>query len=188
MSGGIARLLGGATALATLAGCQDMDREPQPRERLPILAFNIPMEMGQRHEFIIAGELTQGGWMRGRAPDGAISVRIGDTEVPIGPDGSFFAGFDRDGGNEILLIAKLEDGEEVQQKLAVAPRDWQIEHINVARRAGVSSEAFRKRRAPELEAKGTHQCWRLEARFYLASKGPHIWAFRIAACLSRRTG
>jgi hypothetical protein len=152
MIGAFARLSICAAALVALAACQDIDRDPQPRERLPILALNMPIETGQQREFTVAGELTQGGWIRGQAPDGAISVRIGDEEVPLRPDGGFFAGIDRDAGDEILLKAKLEDGGEILQKLSVAPRDWPIEHVNVARRTGGSSEAFRKRRAPELEA------------------------------------
>ena len=159
MNGVLARL-SICAAMAALAGCQDVERDPQPRERIPILAFNMPIETAQQREFTIAGELTQGGWIKGRAPDGAVSVKIGDAEVPLGPDGGFFAGIDRDAGDEILLRAKLEDGGEVLQKLAVAPRDWPIEHVNVARSAGGSSEAFRKRRAPELEA------------IYLARKKP----------------
>jgi hypothetical protein len=152
MIGAFARLSICAAALGALAACQDIDRDPQPRERLPILALNMPIETGQQREFTVAGELTQGGWIRGQAPDGAISVRIGDEEVTLRPDGGFFAGIDRDAGNEILLKAKLEDGGEILQKLSVTPRDWPIEHVNVARRTGGSSEAFRKRRAPELEA------------------------------------
>jgi murein DD-endopeptidase MepM/ murein hydrolase activator NlpD len=37
------------------------------------------------------------------------------------------------------------------QTLAIAPRSWNIEHVNVARRPGGPSEAFLARRRPELE-------------------------------------
>jgi hypothetical protein len=147
-----ARIAMGVSALAVLASCQDMEREGQGGERMPILAMNIPLEMNQERVFSVAGELTQGGWIKGQAPKGAVSLRIDKTDVPIAPDGSFFIGFDRDAGGTARLVASLEDGKIVERNLEIAPRNWQIEHVNVARRPGRSSEAFRKRRAPELEA------------------------------------
>ncbi len=147
-----ARLIGGVAAMAALAGCQDLENDNQSGQRLPILALNFPLEIEQRRDFVLTGELTQGGWVRGKVPDGTVSVALGDTKLPLGPDGGFFAGFDRDAESDVLLTAKLEDGSNVQRSLVISPRDWQIEHVNVARKPGRSSDAFRKRRAPELEA------------------------------------
>lgn len=102
-------------------------------------------------EFTYSGQLTQGGWIRGIAPAGAVSVQLGETAVPTAPDGSFFAAFDRDEGASAMLVATMADGSTLEREIAVAPRDWNIEHINVARRPGGASEAFMKRRQPELD-------------------------------------
>ena len=153
MSARSVRLLAaGATAFVLLAGCQEMEGNRQPRERMPILAMNMPSEPVLQGDFKIEGELTQGGWIKGQAPAGATSIKLDDVDIPLDSDGSFFIGFDRDAARDAQLVATLEGGKTVERNLAISPRDWQIEHVNVARRPGRSSEAFRKRRAPELEA------------------------------------
>ncbi|WP_338241968.1 M23 family metallopeptidase [Aurantiacibacter hainanensis] len=102
--------------------------------------------------FVYDGELTQGGWIRGQAPAGTASARLGETELLLDAEGRFFAAFDRDAGREEVLVATLENGREVRSPLTVAPRDWEVERVNVARRAGGSSESFMRRRQPELDA------------------------------------
>lgn len=149
---GAAQIAAGLSLAAMLMGCQEVEGKRQPGGHVPILVMNVPSEQALRNEFTYVGELTQGGWIRGKAPSGTVSARLGDAELKLAYDGSFFAGFDRDVGDEILLAAILNDGSVVERKMAIAPRAWNIEHINVARRPGRSSEAFRKRRAPELEA------------------------------------
>ena len=102
--------------------------------------------------FVFDGELTQGGWIRGQAPAGTTSARLGETELLLDEDGRFFAAFDRDAGTEEVLVATLENGREVRSPISVSPRDWDIERVNVARRAGQTSESFMRRRQPELDA------------------------------------
>ncbi|MWV26416.1 peptidoglycan DD-metalloendopeptidase family protein [Aurantiacibacter rhizosphaerae] len=102
--------------------------------------------------FIYDGELTQGGWIRGQAPGGTVSARLGETELVLDDDGNFFAAFDRDAGTQEVLVATLQNGREVRSPLTVSPRDWNIERVNVARRAGGASESFMRRRQPELDA------------------------------------
>ncbi len=102
--------------------------------------------------FAYSGELTQGGWIRGRAPEGAIRVTLGDQAVSLADDGRFFAAFDRDAGNQAALTATLADGREVTETIPIAKRDWQIEHVNVSRTGGRTSEAFWKIREPEWNA------------------------------------
>ncbi|TIX49298.1 M23 family metallopeptidase [Alteraurantiacibacter aquimixticola] len=100
--------------------------------------------------FVYDGELIQGGWLRGQVPGGTEAARLGDQELAFDEDGYFFAAFDRDAGPEAQLVALLEDGREIVSPLAVAPRDWQIERVNVARSPGGASAAFMERRRPEL--------------------------------------
>ena len=98
----------------------------------------------------LAGEITQGGWLRGTAPGGAVRVLLGGEALPLAPDGAFFAAFDRDAAEQVELVAELASGRAITERLAIAPRDWQIEHVNVARRPGGASASFMERRRPEL--------------------------------------
>lgn len=92
----------------------------------------------------------QGGWLKGSAPDGAVALTLDGQGVTLAADGSFFVAFDRDAGQSALLAARLGDGNTVTKQLAIAPRDWKIEHVNVARRPGGPTEAFMRIRRPEL--------------------------------------
>ena len=104
--------------------------------------------------FVFAGELEQGGWIRGQAPGGTVSARLDATPLTLDRDGRFFAAFDRDAGPTATLSATLRDGRTIESPLRVAPRDWNIERVNIARRPGGASEAFLRIRRPELEAIG----------------------------------
>lgn len=96
------------------------------------------------------GELTQGGWIRGTLPEGTIEAELDGTALPVAPDGTFFGAFDRDAGGNARLKATLANGTEIVRELAVSPRAWQIERVNISQSAGVASEEFMKRRRPEL--------------------------------------
>lgn len=102
--------------------------------------------------FVFDGELTQGGWIRGQVPGGTASARLGEQSLAFGEQGHFFAAFDRDAGTTAQLVATMADGREVVSAIAVAPRAWNIEHVNVARRPGGASAEFMRRRQPELDA------------------------------------
>lgn len=102
--------------------------------------------------FTLSGEMTQGGWLRGNAPVGTTSLTLNGDPVSLEADGQFLAAFDRDSGPIATLVATRSDGSKVTKPLQISPRDWRIEHINAARRTGGPSEAFMKRRMPELEA------------------------------------
>jgi hypothetical protein len=111
-----------------------------------------PTEPTRPATFSFDGELTQGGWIRGTAPGGATKLLLGDEEVAFDDEGRFFAAFDRDAGRSAELVATLADGRTIRSPLTIAPRDWNIEHVNAARRAGGASERFMQRRRPELDA------------------------------------
>ena len=66
--------------------------------------------------------------------------------------GGSLPAFDRDANPAATLRATLADGRTVTSPLAIAPRAWDIERVNVARRAGGSSASFMRRRQPELDA------------------------------------
>ncbi|OYX65550.1 MAG: peptidase [Sphingomonadales bacterium 32-64-17] len=104
-------------------------------------------------QFTFAGETEQGGWIRGQAPAGTVSAMLGDVPLTLDAEGYFFAAFDRDAGPEATLAATLADGTTKTATITVRPRAWQLEHINAPLRpGGGSSEAFKRRRQPELDA------------------------------------
>jgi murein DD-endopeptidase MepM/ murein hydrolase activator NlpD len=101
--------------------------------------------------FVFDGALEQGGWLRGTAPAGTVSARLGGQPLVLDQEGRFFAAFDRDAGPVALLSARLANGQIIESPVSIAPRQWNVEHVNVARRAGGPTEAFMQRRRPELE-------------------------------------
>ncbi len=147
------------TALLLLVGCgaqpANAEGDPAATATAPELAPAAeaePPAPAIRSDFTYVGELTQGGWIRGQVPSRAVSARLGETPLTLAEDGSFFAAFDRDAGPSDLLVATMADGTTVTSELAVSPRAWNIERVNVARRAGGASESFMRRRQPELDA------------------------------------
>lgn len=153
MSGAKAALL----ALA-IAGCTAVP-EPDPVPPAPVAApaaavIAAPAMPAEpvRSDFTLTGAFEQGGWLRGRAPSNTASAMLGNTPLVLAQDGSFFAAFDRDSPRSLRLIAQLADGRTVARDIPVTPRDWNIEHVNVARSPGGATEAFMAIRRPELAA------------------------------------
>jgi murein DD-endopeptidase MepM/ murein hydrolase activator NlpD len=130
--------------ILTLPGLPRPAQLPPPPPGLP----QLPPRNG---DFVVLGELTQGGWITGLAPLGARSLTFDGQALPIEADGRFFAAFDRDAGVAASLVARLADGREVTRALSVSPRAWQVEHIPLGPRAGTPPDAiFLRRRAGEL--------------------------------------
>lgn len=96
------------------------------------------------------GELTQGGWIRGKLPGGARSLSLDGVPVTVAPDGTWFAAFDRDAPAQAVLRVAFAGGTTGEQRLSVLPRAWQIENVNIPRKPGGATEAFMAIRAPEL--------------------------------------
>ncbi|TWJ08745.1 M23 family metallopeptidase [Altererythrobacter ishigakiensis] len=142
-------------ALLALTACENAPRDVAPNPMLPTLAIasatpNDNAEIiSTRQTIEFAGELTQGGWIRGQVPLGTDLAMLGDTELSVDHDGSFFAAFDRDASGSSTLRVTLEDGRVIDRPIDVAPRAWSIEQVNVAKRNGGSSEAWWKKREPE---------------------------------------
>jgi murein DD-endopeptidase MepM/ murein hydrolase activator NlpD len=101
--------------------------------------------------FVAEGQLTQGGWLRGKAPAGAQSLKINETPVPLASDGRFFLAFDRDAAATATLSLRMADGSTLVRPLAIAPRHWDIQNINAPFRPGNLPDAeFQRIRAIEL--------------------------------------
>ena len=102
-------------------------------------------------DFSLSGEMTQGGFLRGQAPRGTVSLRFNGAEMPLASDGSFLIAFDRNAPPSAQLVARTQGGAEVRRDLAVSRRAWRIEHVGVGPRPGaLPSETFRIRREGEL--------------------------------------
>ena len=114
--------------------------------RLPTVPISI------RGSIVLTGELSQGGFARGKLPAGFEKLTLDGETVPVAPDGSFLIAFDRDAGPIARLIATFGEGRYISQAVSIAPRDWPIERINVPLRGSVPSETFMALRRPELAA------------------------------------
>lgn len=123
-------IVGGATALAALS----LGNAP---------ALPIQIEPG--------GQLTQGGWLRGRVQPGTRALALDGKPLPFADDGQFLVAFDRDAAPAAQLLAILADGASFAVPLTIAPRAWQIEHINLARKpGGITDENYLRLRRAEL--------------------------------------
>jgi hypothetical protein len=141
----------GIAALAVLASCSDGQAASGGATQLVVAAAETAPKAVRGADFAVSGELTQGGWLRGFAPLGAMGLTLDGAAVPLAPDGRFLIAFDRDSGPAATLQAVLTDGEKLTRQITIAPRAWQIEHIPIGPRPGsVPSEAFKIRRAAEL--------------------------------------
>ena len=101
-------------------------------------------------KFGFTGEAIQGGVMIGDAPAGTSSLTFEDAPIPIDADGKFIIAFNRDAGQAANLVATLDNGQTVRKFINIAPRNWQIEHVSINRRATTRSAAFLALRGPEL--------------------------------------
>ncbi|MGV2497385.1 M23 family metallopeptidase [Pelagerythrobacter aerophilus] len=155
------RALTGLAATAALASCIPSPEVPDavvqpipapvPSPTPSPMPSPTPTPLPGPTTFLFQGEATQGGWIRGQAPAGTVSARLGEQELALDAEGRFFAAFDRDAEPSARLVATLSNGRTIESPITVSPRDWNIEHVNVARRSGGASEAFMKIRRPELE-------------------------------------
>ena len=127
----------------------DTDRAatPAPAPTLPaaVSAPNRPLPPAT-----LSGQYDQGGYIRGTVPFGSIAATLNGQPLTFdAADGAFFAGLDRDAPGEAVLQFTARDGQTRTHTLAIAPRDWDIERVNIARRPAGSDEAWWAMREPE---------------------------------------
>jgi biotin carboxyl carrier protein len=101
-------------------------------------------------QFALQGQLIQGGLVTGTAPVGTVALTLDGTPVPLAPDRRFLIGFDRDAGPSATLIARLGNGTQVTQQLAIAPRAWNISRLDRLPKYSVPSAEFQRVRPGEL--------------------------------------
>lgn len=77
----------------------------------------------------IQGEPVQGALLEGRAvPESRVTVA--GREVPVGPDGRFLIGLDRDAPERVGVRVERPDGSTERRALAVRQRDYDIQRID----------------------------------------------------------
>jgi hypothetical protein len=97
------------------------------------------------------GRATQGGWLRGRVQPGSTALLLDGKPITFASDWAFLLAFDRDAAPLARLAVTLPGGRPYVHEFAIAPRAWQIEHINVARKpGGVTDEDYLRLRRAEL--------------------------------------
>ncbi|MDE1173000.1 MAG: M23 family metallopeptidase [Parvibaculaceae bacterium] len=77
---------------------------------------------------VLEGHLEQGGLVFGKTAPGT-KISLDGIAVPVGADGSFLLGFDRDHGPHANLSSVTPDGHAQTETLAIALRDWQIQRV-----------------------------------------------------------
>ena len=147
----------GAGAFAGLGGAGVAAEARIPANPLANSIASVPATTGEHADeklgvSTLHGNFIQGGWLRGTVTADTVSITLADEKLPIDDRGQFFAAFDRDAGTQAQLTLTDGDGSSQVKTLSVAPREWQIEHVNVARRSGGTSEAWWKKREPEWNA------------------------------------
>ena len=129
-----------ATASSALVAAESSDQAIRSAAAMP-----APVR------FVYAGELTQGGWLKGSVPAGTVALTLDGVPVEVAPDGRFLVAFDRDAGPAAALMARLGDGRSIGVTLTIAPRAWQIENVAVGPRPGaLPSDEYARRRAIEV--------------------------------------
>jgi len=114
-------------------------------------AFGAFATAATADDFAITGQLTQGGWLRGRVPPGTRALTLDGKPVGFAPDGDFLIAFDRDASPQAVLVASQADGRQQSHELVVTPRQWEIEHIPLGPPPGTPPDPeYLRRRAAEI--------------------------------------
>lgn len=142
------RVLVGASALL-LTGCVAATAPAPAPTRVAEAPAPAPAPPPIRGDIVLDGTPQQGSVLLGFVPQGVTGLTLNGAPVPLAPDGRFVIGFDRDAPPEAELVA-THPGGVLRRRLAVAPRGWRIERVDVPKRPSVPNEDYERLRAPEL--------------------------------------
>ncbi len=96
---------------------------------LALLAAAAAGPLTAKQPVQIDGEAVQGGLLFGQAPVGS-QVSLDDQSLMVSEEGRFVFGFHRDDTGSRLLEVILPDGNAWQQRLTIAEREFDIQHID----------------------------------------------------------
>ncbi|WP_390901777.1 M23 family metallopeptidase [Sphingomonas alpina] len=142
----------GAAALMLLGSCTTTPEHvqaPPPSPRMDKPTPQLTRDPGPV-TFSYSGPRMQGAAVIGIAPAGTSLLTFNGAQVPVTADGRFLIAFDRDAGPSATLVATLEDGRQVGDTLAVAPRAWLIERLNTLPRFPKPEPEMARLRPAEL--------------------------------------
>jgi murein DD-endopeptidase MepM/ murein hydrolase activator NlpD len=91
-----------------------------------VLAFAVPLDA---EEIQLEGRFIQGGLVRGAAPP-ETSITLDGRQLRLSPEGYFVFGFGRDALPRAVLVVSYPDGRQETRSLAIAARDYRIQHID----------------------------------------------------------
>jgi murein DD-endopeptidase MepM/ murein hydrolase activator NlpD len=114
----------------------------------PVAADPAPLAAPGR--FALRGSLIQGGIAIGTVPYGTTLLALDGMSLPVAPDGRFLIAFDRDAKASATLVATLNDGSVVRERLTVAPRAWDISRLSTLPKLPVPQPEFDRLRPAEL--------------------------------------
>ncbi|SFP78800.1 M23 family metallopeptidase [Sphingomonas rubra] len=109
------------------------------------------------------GAPQQGGLVRGQVATETVALTLDGRNVPLGADGAFIIGFDRDAPPTMTLAEVKADGSLADHPLVIAPRAWRIERVDAPYRAGRSEPEFAALRPAELAAIAAARATRTDA-------------------------
>lgn len=125
------RLPAGASGVlltsVALFGCA-----PPPEAIPPALPPPVairPVERVDDNAFSFQGALTQGGYVIGQAPPGAVSVKLDGEPVPLAANGRFVIGFGRDDRPRATVEALFGDGSRLIARINVGQRRYDVQSI-----------------------------------------------------------
>ena len=91
-----------------------------------VLAFSVPLDA---EEIQLEGRFIQGGLVRGAAPP-ETSIMLDGRQLRLSPEGYFVFGFGRDALPRAVLVVSYPEGRQEARSLAIAARDYRIQHID----------------------------------------------------------
>ncbi len=141
-------------ALVTLPGSCNANVPPKPKAAPVVAAKPIPklspapaLSLGP---FKLNRAPEQGSISLGVVPPGTKRLVVSGQDVPIAADGRFVVGFGRDHDTTAVVVAFLDGGRAITERLTVAKRAWRIESLATVRRFSQPDAEFQSRRPGEL--------------------------------------
>lgn len=137
-------------AFLLTAGVQPATEPETPGCEIVLCATRIPRpNLDSVVPVTVLAPNEQGGLWRGRVRPGS-RLMLDGRDVQLAPDGTFIAGFDRDHDADARLIITAPDGSVSEQVMDIAPRQWRIQRVNVARNLPREGDASWTRREAEV--------------------------------------
>jgi Peptidase family M23 len=118
---------------------------PAPKSAQPKLP-PVPF----RGDFILSGDVAQGGLLRGQVPSNTTSLLLNGEQIPFTADGFFLIGLDRDAPATGKLEAWRGTGEPVIRMLEVLPSQWRIQRVDVGFNGPSTSSEYASKRPAEI--------------------------------------